>query len=351
MNTPKQPAQIREIRSLHPEMRARDFARIHQISEAELVAAQIGHGATVAIEANVEKLFNGLLGAGEIMALTRNESCVSEKIGPVEKVVVNPHAAMTLGAHIDLRIFPKHWRFGFAVERQDEAGKLHRSLQFFDTSGKAVHKVHARPGTNLEAWNALVAELTLPQQSDAVAVVSPEAAPVHAQNFDVDQLRQRWSEMTDSHQVFGLLRDLNISRLQAIAALGADWAWALDTNAVAQLFNSAAATGLPIMVFVSNKGCTQIHSGPVSTIQPMGPWLNVMDPDFHMHLRLDQIAQVWLVRKPSDDGMLTSVEVFDENNEVIIHLVGQRTGKEPENPQWRALAEGLPRRQATDAAE
>ena len=50
---------------------------------------------------------------------------------------------MVLGEHIDLRIFPKVWAHGFAVEKRDGAD-IRRSLQFFDASGEAVHKVHLR---------------------------------------------------------------------------------------------------------------------------------------------------------------------------------------------------------------
>ena len=339
----KSPAEIRDIRARHPEMRARDFARIHQISEGELVAAFVGQGTTAAIQADVEKLLNGLAGVGEIMALTRNESCVSEKIGPVEKVHVSPHAAMVVGENIDLRIFPKHWRHGFAIERANDDGKVFRSLQFFDAQGNAVHKVHARETTDLTAWNALVDALTQAEQSDALAVdAAPVSEPKNSGAVDVADLRTRWQAMTDTHQVFGLLRELKLSRLDALKLIGSDLAWELDHSAVEQLFNSAADTGVPIMAFVGNAGCTQIHSGEIKTIKPMGPWLNVMDKTFHMHLRIDQIAAVWAVRKPTEDGNLTSVEVFGADGEVIIHLVGTRERKHPERPEWRALAEGLP---------
>ncbi len=39
-------AEIRERRSQNAKMRERDFARIVKISEAELVAAYVGHGVT-----------------------------------------------------------------------------------------------------------------------------------------------------------------------------------------------------------------------------------------------------------------------------------------------------------------
>jgi putative hemin transport protein len=144
------PAEIRRARSDKPRMRERDLAAEIGISEAELVAASCGEG-TVRIEPRVDRLLAGLEAAGEVMALTRNESAVHEKIGVYDKVVTGKHNALVLGEDIDLRIFPKAWAHGFAVEKRD-GEDIRRSLQFFDAAGEAVHKVHLRPASNLYAY-------------------------------------------------------------------------------------------------------------------------------------------------------------------------------------------------------
>jgi len=338
---PKIPAQIRELRALHPEMRERDFARIHAISEGELVAAQVGAGA-IRLRPDVDTLLNGLTACGEVMALTRNESAVHEKIGPYEKVVFGARASMVLGAQIDLRLFPGQWAFGFAVEKPADDGAVRRSLQFFDHQGMAIHKVHARPATNLEAWVVLIDNLRHPEQVDAITLLPPKAPEVMGTPAGVEQLRERWSAMTDTHQFFGLLRDLNLHRLDALEMVGADFAFQLDHAAVSGLFDAAVAEELPIMAFVGNHGCIQIHSGPIQNVKPMGPWLNVMDDTFHLHLRLDQVAAVWAVRKPTADGHVTSVEVYDANRELIIQFFSKRHEGNAERSEWRSIVESLP---------
>ena len=91
--------------------------------------------------------------------------------------------------------------------------------------------------------------------------------------------------MTDTHQFFGMLKKLKLSRHQAVRMIGNDYAWQLADESLAALFNHAASGGLPIMCFVGNRGCIQIHSGPVTNIKTMGPWINVLDETFHLHLR------------------------------------------------------------------
>jgi putative hemin transport protein len=345
----KTPAEIRHLRSLHPEMRERDFARIHSISEAELVAAQAGN-TLVRLNPDIEILLNGLRAAGEIMVLTRNESAVHEKIGMVEKVVVGPKASMVLGAQIDLRIFPSRWAFGFAVEKTDKEGALKRSLQFFDAQGNAVFKVHARPATNLEAWSVLISNLRHAEQGDAIVVQPTEPAAALGEPADLNQLREHWAGLTDTHQFFPMLQKLNLPRLQALQMVGPDYAWQLDHAAVAGLFDAVAGTDLPIMAFVGNRGCIQIHAGPITKTALMGPWLNVMDETFHLHLRLDQIASAWAVRKPTSDGHVSSVEVYDNAGELIIQFFGKRQEGTDERPQWRSVVEALPVLSQTNAA-
>jgi len=95
------------------------------------------------------------------------------------------------------------------------------------------------------------------------------------------------------------------------------------------------------MVFVGNRGMIQIHTGPVKTIRVMGPWLNVLDPDFNLHLRADLIASAWAVRKPTSDGIVTSLELFDAEGENIAMLFGARKPGTPELEGWRELIAGI----------
>jgi putative hemin transport protein len=344
------PHEIRRARIDNPKMRERDLAASLGITEADLVAAHCGEGVR-RVEPRVNDLLTGLEAVGEVMALTCNESAVHEKIGIYDKVVTGDNNALVLGEQIDLRIFPKAWAHGFAVEKRD-GDEIRRSLQFFDARGEAVHKVHLRPTSNLYAYQKLVASLEAVDQQPSVALAEDDAAgaPEAAPSVSADDLRDRWSKLTDVHQFFGMLRTLKLDRQQAMRMVGQDYAWQLDTDAVAAMFNHVARDGLPIMCFVGSRGCVQIHSGPVQSIKPMGPWLNVLDETFHLHLRMDHIREVWAVRKPTRDGHVTSLEAYGADGNLIIQFFGQRHEGEVERADWRFLAENMPRLPASTAA-
>ncbi|WP_309424647.1 ChuX/HutX family heme-like substrate-binding protein, partial [Escherichia coli] len=48
----------------------------------------------------------------------------------------------------------------------------------------------------------------------------------------------------------------------------------------------------------------------------------MLDPEFNLHLKTTGIAELWRVRKPSTDGIVTSWEAFDADGELIVQLFG-----------------------------
>ena len=333
-------ADIRARRAADPKPRARDFAQGLGLPEAALVAAHLGHGDT-AIDATPGRLFPLIERLGEVMALTRNASCVHERVGVYEPFTDGIHAAMVTGSEIDMRMFPKHWVHGYAVVEGDK-----RSLQIFDAAGDAVHKVHLRDGSDLAAFDALVAELRLDASQIAAELpdFTPRAAPqpAKADPAQAEALRAAWSAMTDTHQFLPMVQKFKMNRLGANRVVGEPIARALSLEAVHLALQQASEGAVPIMIFVGNMGCIQIHGGLIEKLVTMGPWINVMDPRFNLHLRADHIAEVWAVTKPTRTGDAVSVEAFDAEGSLILQIFAYR--KDVPGDVWNALVADLPGR-------
>lgn len=333
-------------------LRAKDAAQSLGLSEGAVVAAHVGvHEQPLqaqALRADWFDLLSALAPCGTLMALTRNEAVVHEKDGIYQGFGREGQVALCHNADIDLRIFLFQWHAGFAVQEPGHGGQPMRSLQFFNPQGVAVHKIYVRPSTDLSAWEAVVAQFVDPAVH---ATFVPALAPVPVASdasIDATGLRQAWAAMRDTHEFFGLLKKFGCERQQSLRLTQGHYSEALALDAVTVLLEQAAATALPIMVFVGSKGCIQIHSGSVQQIKPMvspggADWINVLDPGFNLHLRRDLIASAWLVRKPTADGVVTSVELFDAAGDVVAMFFGVRKPGQPELQGWRALAEGLPR--------
>ncbi len=334
------PEQIRALRTQNLKARARDFAMVQGITEADLVAAHVGHGAT-AIVADPDRLLPWAGKLGDVMALTRNAHCVHERRGEYKDYRTGAFASMVLGPEIDLRIFGKHWVHGFAVEEAGEDGPK-RSLQVFDAAGDAVHKIWLKPESDHAVWADLIANMRLPEQAQALRLAA--RARVEPAKGDLSQaaaLRTAWDAMTDTHQFIGLVKDQGMNRLGAYRVAGTPYAERLDPQAVTLTLERASEGGIPVMIFVGNMGCIQIHGGKIDKILPMGPWINVMDPRFNLHLRADRLAEVYRVWKPTRTGDVFSIEGFAEDGELILQIFGYRKDT-PAEP-WNALVGGLPR--------
>lgn len=334
------PSEIRARRAEAPKLRDRDIAENLGVSEAQLVAAHCGHGAT-RIAAHPDRIMPLVEHLGEVMALTRNTSCVHETIGAYSNYHPGEHAAMVLAEQIDLRMFPSHWRHAFCVEHEVEDG-VRRSIQVFDAAGDAVHKIFLRDRSTEKAWDRVRAALTLEDQSEwqsveqRLPVERPKTAP-----DKVEILRKEWSRMTDTHQFLRLVSKLKMNRLGAYRVAERRYARQLGTDAVDALLHRLRDSGTEVMVFVGNRGCIQIHSGPIKTLRTMGPWQNVMDPDFNLHLRLDHIAEVWDIDKPTQRGMVTSLEAFDAEGAMILQIFGVPKEGKDSREAFRAIVRDL----------
>lgn len=328
-----------------PKLHARDLAAELGVPEAALLAAHVGHG-VARIDPDPDRLVAGAAALGDVLALTRNESCVHERRGAYEGYQGGAHAAMVVGPEIDLRIFPAHWVHAFAVEEPGEQG-MKRSLQVFDAAGDAVHKIHLGAGSDAAAFAALVAVLRM-RDGDMPAFaprVPPELA--RADPAKAADLRRGWDELTDTHQFLRFVHKLKMNRLGAYRLAGEPFARALAPDAVTQVLETCAGQRVPVMIFVGNRGCIQIHGGLIERILPMGPWINVMDPRFNLHLRADRVSEVWRVVKPTRTGPAVSVEAFAADGELILQIFGMRKDGAPEA--WDRLTEALPRAAAVPA--
>jgi putative hemin transport protein len=69
----------------------------------------------------------------------------------------------------------------------------------------------------------------------------------------------------------------------------------------------------------------------------------VLDPDFNLHLREDAIASTWVVFKPTRDGTVTSLELYDKAGFCFAQLFGARKPGKPELQAWRDIVAALPK--------
>lgn len=336
-------SQWEALKAENPHIRIRNAADQLGLSEAELVATSIGETVTrlrpefAAILSEVESL-------GKVMGLTRNDECVHERKGVyLNPDFSSPHAGLFVGEDIDMRIFLSAWDKAYAVAEKSEHGDR-KSLQFFGNDGLAIHKIYLTKDSNEAAFDELVAKYKSENQSTEETTIEVPLNIDEKPDTDIDVagFQQAWKGLKDTHEFFGMLKKFGVTRTQALRlAPDTRFAQQIEKEAIVKMLEAAAEQKLPIMCFVGNRGNIQIHTGLVRKTMWHNQWFNVMDPDFNLHLDMSKIAQTWIVRKPTEDGEVTAIEVFNEMGEIIVQFFGKRKPGIPELQEWRELVASL----------
>ncbi|RAL20333.1 hemin-degrading factor [Lujinxingia litoralis] len=333
--------QLHALKEAEPKIRARRAAERLGVSEGELLASQIGQGVQ-RLEGDFKEMIRAFEAFGEVMALTRNESAVHEVHGRYEDISFDGMTGLVLHPLIDLRLFMWSWHHGFAVETPFRGG-VRKSLQFFDIDGTAVHKVFRTEHTDEAAWEGFVEQYRSEDQSPLMETQARKAKAPETPDAEIDVagFQARWQALEDTHEFFGMLSEFGVTRTQAMRLAPKGYARQVDPGAVVTMLEAARDQELAIMCFVGSKGCIQIFSGQVHRLVRTGEWFNVLDPTFNLHLKDGDIAQAWVVTKPTVDGDVTALEVFDDQGEVIALFFGARKPGVPEIDAWRTLAHAL----------
>lgn len=331
------------LKESNPNLRIRNASEQLGVSEAELLATQIGETVT-RLKPEFAAILSQIESLGKVMALTRNEECVHERKGVyLNADFSSPHAGLFVGEDIDLRIFLSAWDKAYAVSETSEHGSR-KSLQFFGKDGLAIHKIYLTPDSNEAAFDTLVEKYKSENQETTETTTEVAALPTEKPDTEIDVagFQKAWVELKDTHEFFGMLKKFGVTRTQALRLAPNDYfAKQVEKEVIVTLLEEAAKQKLPIMVFVGNRGNIQIHTGTVRKTMWHGTWYNVMDPDFNLHLDMSKIAQTYIVRKPTEDGVVTAVEVFNDKGEIIVQFFGKRKPGIPELEGWREIVAGL----------
>lgn len=319
----------------NPKIRIREAAKELGVTEVDLVNC---NERNIQLNADFEAILNEFKTLKEILAITRNDNAVHERKGTYSKASINKHIGLVANPDIDLRLFMTNWKYVYAVSENNR-----NSIQFFDKYGTAIHKVYLTEKSDTIAYQKLLDKYVNRYKEEVTVLPFEEDIKVEKPDKEIDVFgfRTAWQDLKDTHAFFPMLKKFKLSRLQALRLAPKGYSLQIPNKKVESLMNLVSSLKLDIMVFVGNSNCLQIHTGPIEKIVRTGPWLNVLDPIFNLHLKDEAIDQVWIVKKPTDMGLVHSVEAFDKEGNLIIQFFGKRKPNIPESEDWRLVIQSL----------
>ena len=331
------------LKESQPKLRIRNAADLLEVSEMELLELELGAN-VIRLEGDWTGLLREVHSFGHVMALTRNEYAVHERKGVYNNISFDKAGKMGVAVNpdIDLRFLMWNWKYGYAV-RMEKGEKTLHSLQFFNNRGEAVHKIYLTQRSSPLAYEALVRKYKSDKQAKPTKVKKGTLAVKDIRpdsTIDVAAFKEEWLALKDTHDFFPLLKKYDLQRTQAFRLAPKGYTQKVDNDVVVRVLEEAVAREVPVMVFVNSSGCIQIHTGTIHKLVPVDNWINIMDPEFNLHLNTEGIAETWVVRKPTDDGIVTSLEIFDDKGELIVYFFGERKPGKPELESWREIMDG-----------
>ena len=312
-----------------------DFATFQGLPEATVIAASIGSTA-VRLDDDWEDLINSLPDVGRVSVVTRCDGVRHEKTGVFDRIMWHAERPVVLDNDINLRIRLENWACGFAT-REDAA----RSIKVFDQFGAEVMRITPDPSGNIGAFDDLVRSHTSPDQTRSMKIRKPVVAAAEKPDATIDArgLLSDWRSMLDTHDIFALARRYGASRTQAYRLVPDELARQVDTSAFRRLLTAVADAREDVMIFVASPGNVQIHIGTVDDVQTKDRVLAATGPNFRLELIESRIASCWLINKPTTDGDISSLEIFDADGTQLAWVFSKRKPGTPQLASWRPLLE------------
>jgi putative hemin transport protein len=299
--------------------------------EAELLLSGVGRGVTP-LRPEWREILDAMSELGVIKATARNDHVVLEQWGTLPGA--SPEAGCPPVPAIDLRLYLRRWAFGFAVEEEGAAG-VRSSVQFFDQCGDSILKVFVEDRSRSEVFRAIRDRFGATSTNCEPLLPRP-SAPL-ASTRDPNTLRTRWDGLVHTHEFAPLLEELKLGRVEALRMAGESRARPVSGDSLANLLSALAHKRFPFLLFVGNRGVFQILTGKVTKVRRTADWVNVLDPDMHLHVRSSGLASGWVVRKPTTEGLVSSLELYDAAEETLALLFSNRGAGESEPEEWRSL--------------
>lgn len=174
---------------------------------------------------------------------------------------------------------------------------------------------------------SLDASTAMSQHTPGLAADASISAQTHS-TPDTEALWHRWQALKQAQpglRARDAAAQLGVSEAELAAShpetrrLREDWG---------ALITDLRAVG-PVMALTRNHAVVIEKNGPIEEVS------------IYLHLLMDAVTDSWLVRKPTDQGVVTSLECYDDAGELLLQCFGKRKGAESESPHWRALLDEI----------
>lgn len=250
-----------------------------------------------------------------------------EKTGRYDRIVAAGDWLLLSGHGVDTALLTGHWHAGFAVCEASRIGER-RSLQFFDARGEAVYKLYLTGQADHARYQRLIDTYRAANQSPSLELPTGPMTG-GADSSTAPGLPEHWQLWFKAGFFADNETGIPSSRPIAISVFP-------------EFMLQLADRQLPIQIIVRNPAAIQVHDGPIRNLMISGPWFNVLDDDFNLHLNQTAIAGPRSVNLPYRGHRLQGLQLSNARGQTIASLFGPYDPADSGSLLWHDLLAGLP---------
>ena len=277
----------------NPKVRIRDAAYQMKVSEAELLSTEINETVSCLLIEDMTAFIKDVLKADKIMLLIRSDYVVHEKTIKTKNIRLEENQIIDLDKNdcsiLDFNIDAFEYVF---FQKKMHSNRELKSFQFFDKAGMAILKIYLK-GKDLGFFDEIDLKYkktyNYEMQSDLDINNSNLLDSKIKINLPFDTINSKTT-----------CRDISVKSLRLI-------------------LENASDMKTPIQIHALGLGTIQYHRNTVRNIVDYGPWVNVIDQKFNLHVLENGLTRASLIQYQFKDCQKYLINFFDKNN---THVLG-----------------------------
>lgn len=161
--------------------------------------------------------------------------------------------------------------------------------------------------------------------------------------IDINRFRSRWEALTSDEEFENLLSQYGISRIQAFELVGDAWAAQVPIEALLSRLELLVKLGLNCTITTANAIATFTYVGKVESILERSGQFILVTRSTRLQFTKSKINSAWVVKKPNNNSIITSLELFNSTGSAVVKIVGCCDQEKDEMDIWDDLTQTIPR--------
>lgn len=274
------------------------------------------------------------------VAVTANSCAVMTEIGTYATPRFAGDGLCPAKGRTGLRIHCGSVATALAVDRPDH-GHLPCSLQFFDSSGAALHKCFMTGMADDFAFAELTRDWIGEPPSDTSD--QRERMPVTKGWLPFQPDGSWWRGRDSAFQFDGVLRDNGLARRASLPSWGESFAWQVDRHILFDLMTLLREVRMPLAINVGNAAFVQTHRGALDAALRHDNAVRLIAESCSISLNLEEIEELWVTRFDAAGRAGYVLEAYDWRYHCVVQLSGLAATDGHAGRYWQDQLCALPR--------